>query len=425
MPLQFRSPRAPWLVLPLLLIACRMSGDSTRGAARQIEDMLTRGQFEQAVREAAELRERRRDDAESLVLHKKATLAWMLDQCRRLTFEEQDAEALELFRQAAALVPESEQARIWVLKTERKLGTHWLVTADELHADGALEGALEAYEKALSYEPELLAAREGAAQIDLLLNYREGLSNRYYNEGVRALHDYFLRISRGRFQYTRKYQKGHERASHREEEVISLLSEERFALARKFEDEGMWAAARNEYHIVLLMDPDNEQAQEGHARTKVEAKARRKMSEASMFVIREDFGRAREILEEGLELSSIQDALFEDALANLDDQRIEARYQRALTMEHDFQYREAITAFQAILDERQWYKDARTRLSTLEGTVARVERTYQEAARATSVEERRRKLREILIDWPDYRDVPDQLAALPAPPPVVEPVIEE
>jgi hypothetical protein len=173
------------------------------------------------------------------------------------------------------------------------------------------------------------------------------------------------------------------------------------------------------------MDPDNEQAQEGHARTKVEAKARRKMSEASMFVIREDFGRAREILEEGLELSSIQDALFEDALANLDDQRIEARYQRALTMEHDFQYREAITAFQAILDERQWYKDARTRLSTLEGTVARVERTYQEAARATSVEERRRKLREILIDWPDYRDVPDQLAALPAPPPVVEPVIEE
>ena len=419
-----RRTSAALLLLPFLTLACRAGKDSTRGSAGDIDGLIVRGRLSEAVHKAAKLRERRGDDEESVRLHKKATLALMLQRGRDLTFENQDAEALEIFRRALELVPESEQARTWVAKTEEKIGHQWLVAGDELHADGALEGALEAYEKALEHDPDLIAAREGAGQILLLMNHRAGLSERYYKEGVRSLHDYFLLIARGRFQYTQKYDDENQRAADREQEVVELLSDVRFAQARQLEEEGQWAAARNDYYIVLLMDPDNQLAKEGHERTKIEAAATRKIAEADMSAMRHDFERAKELLEEGMELSQLQDERFQDALANLDDARVEAMYQVALTLEHDFQYEAAIETYEQILDERQWYQDARTRLSTLEATVSRVERTYTEALEASSPEERRRKLRQITIDWPDYLDVRELLASLPPAPEIVGPTAE-
>ncbi len=397
----------------VLLSACAGTRGGVAADAGRVEDMLARGHFEEAVREAASLREKHPEDAQYEFLHLKATLGYLLEAGREATLANRDQEALEIFARATELAPDSVQAAEWLQKTRDKLALHWNVIGEELHAEGVIEGALEAYQKALLYDPEMLSAREGASQLLLTLNYREGLSERYYNEGVRALHDYFLRVSRGRFGYiTGKYEPKDELAGTRKGEVEDLIAEQRFAQARTLERSGQYAAARNEYYIVKLMRPDNAEAQEGYDRMKLEAVARRKLDEASMSIMRKDFDGALRLLQQGRDTTVGQLGVFDDAIANVDDQRIRSLYDDAVLAERDFQYETAIKLYEQILAERQWYEDARTRLETAQQTIARAAELYLQAKDAPSDEARLKLLRELEVTWPDYKDVREQLTVL-------------
>ena len=399
-------------VSALLLAACAGSRASIAGDATRLEDLMTRGRFEEAVREAAELRENDPSEGAYVELHRKASLGYLLAVGRQVTFENRDEAALEIFARAVEVAPESEQAREWYHKTRTKLALRWNLIGEEFHANGNIDGALEAYGKALEYEPEMLSAREGAAQLLLVKNFQEGLSNRYYNEGVRALHDYFLRVSRGRFQYTQKYDPGDPRAEQREDEVETRLAEQRFSQATALEAAGKYAAARNEYYIVLLMKPGDPAAQAGYDRMKIESDAKHTLEEAAMATLRGDFDSARDLLQGGQEKTTMQRQIFEDRLATLDDDRVRAQYEQAVILEGDFQFEEAATAYRHILEERQWFEDARARLEFVEERIERSAELYEQAGTVGSEEDRLKVLGEIELYWPEYKDVREQIIAL-------------
>jgi len=103
---------------------------------------------------------------------------------------------------------------------------------------------------------------------------------------------------------------------------------------------------------------------------------------------------------------------FHALIDTIDDRRIQAAYENALTFEHDFRYREAIVGYRRILEERQYYEDTRTRLSDLERTVAQVEELYASLATLGSPEEELETLRAIDLLWPEYEDVQARIDAL-------------
>lgn len=401
-------------LLAALLGACSSTRGRTASRSDHVDELIRRGKYEEAVREAAELREKHPDEDSYEFLHRKATLGYLLTVGREETLADRDEEALAIFERALAIAPESDQALEWFHKTRTKLALHWKVIGEELHAEGILDGALEAYQKALGYDPQLLPARVGASQILLLENYHDGLSERYYNEGVRALHDYYLRVSRGRFQYTQKYRPGDPRAGAREDEVEDHIADERFTMARTLEAAEHYAAARNEYYIVLLMRPGDPEAQAGYDRMKVENEAQRLFDEVSMAMLRRDFDRARELLEEGRAKTVTQVQRFEDMLANLDDARVRAMYEDAVMLQRDFQYEESLALFEKLLADRGWYDDARTRVDNLKVDIAKAEELYEKARLASTDEERLQLLRELEKHRLDYKDVRDQIIALKA-----------
>jgi tetratricopeptide (TPR) repeat protein len=401
------------LLAPLVSSGCASTKGRVSGDAVAVEDMLARGQFEEAVRKAASLREKHPGEEEYEFLHRKASLGYLLEAGRKATLADRDEEALDIFQRATEVAPDSVQAQEWLQKTRSKLALHWNVIGEELHAEGVIEEALEAYQKALDYDPEMLSAREGASQLVLLMNYRLGLSERYYNEGVRALHDYYLRVSRGRFVYiTKKYEPGDERADSRKDEVETMIADQRYAQAGKLERDGQYAASRNEYYIVLLMRPGDAEAQAGYDRMKVESMAKRKFDEAAMMAMRKDFDGARARLQEGRDVTVEQLDVFDDAIANIEDQRIRSLYDDAVLAERDFQYEAAIAIYEHILSERQWFEDARTRLETAQRIVADAADLYSKAQTAATDEERLALLRQLEVTWPDYKDARDQLTAL-------------
>ena len=67
--------------------------------------------------------------------HKAATVAWLMDQGRQLTFADKDMEALLTFEQALLLEPSSDVPLTWIGKTRGKMASASFVLAMELHAN--------------------------------------------------------------------------------------------------------------------------------------------------------------------------------------------------------------------------------------------------------------------------------------------------
>lgn len=396
------------LALALLPPACQASG---RTAERDVHGLIADERYREAVELAEERARRNPRDAQAIDDHRRASVAFLLEQGRRKSFLGEDEEALADFEHGASLTPELDQPRQWIARTRAKLADRWFQAAREAHANDDLPAALQGYETALVYDPEDEDSRAGVARVIEQMTYRDGLGEDYYNEGIRALRDYELYVAGSRFDYADKYRED-EKPARRVKEVEHEISKQVTARAARFEAAGFYAAARTDYRVAAELDPDNQEAHVGLERMTVEAEAHELLKQGQMWLRRAEWDRAREVLDEGRSLTVVQKEQFDAAIERIDDERIQAAYQYALDLEHDFRYEQAIEAYAAILEEREFYRDSRARMSTLTDSVAVATELYARLEGVQDPEERLRILRQIDLVWPEYRDVPAQIDAL-------------
>lgn len=372
--------------------------------------------FDDAVRVAADGVAKKPDDPEAQALHREASVAWLLEKGRRSTFEDQDEAAMATFREAIAIDPESTEARDWLRKTERKVALRELGKALELHANDQIQEAVEHYELALAADPEVPGAKAGRELAILLLRYRAGLGTRYFKDGLHAYSDYWLEYARSRFSYAEKYQTTDERARDRKDQVQELLAIQRLAAGRTHEDEGRFGAARGEYRMATLLDPNNADAQAALERAKTELKVTEKLKLARIEIVRGRPEKAQKLVEEALATTTRQKELAEGVLAELRESRFETIYRDALALERDWRFEEAAARYDELLVEAQFYKDSIARRDTLQEYVRRAAELYAKADAAATPEEQLVSLRQIELFWPEYRDVSTRIRALEAPP---------
>ncbi len=409
----FRSGRLP-SILPwaLLLSACAGSGAKHDKDVRWLVD---HGQFDKAVRVAAEAVERRPDDARAQRLHREATVAWWIEKGRRLTFQDRDLEAQEAFRSALAIDPDSAVARDWFEKTGLKLAQTALDEGLELHAEDRIPEALEAYERALAHEPDNRGARVGREICLMILQYRAGLGSAYFKDGLHALSDYWLEVARSRFTYAEKYRLEDQRAVERKQQVQSLLAIQRVAAGRAFEAEGRYGAARGEYRAALALDPDSADAAQGIERMENEMSVARDLRSARMEIVRGRLDSATKLAEAALERTVLQKDHAKGVLDEVREGGFEVQYRDGLSLERDWRFEEAVKRYDALLAEAQFYKDAITRRDTLKEYVRHAADLYAQAAQAATPEAELEILRKIDLFWPEYRDVSKRIAELEKP----------
>ena len=404
------TPRSLRLGSCLLLAAC--TSLASTDVSDEVDEKIRHGEYRAALVEATENLKQMLGDEEARVLHEKARVAAMLDKGRTLSFQDRDDEALEIFRMVRDEFPGSDQATQWVKKTEHKLGMKWINIGLEHHAGDDLEGAIAAYDKALTYLPADQSATVGLAAARFLSEYRVGVGDEYYVSGVRALSDYYLQQARTAFEKGLKYKERDELSTERREQVKVLLSEQRVVLAGDLEGMGLFGAARHEYKMALQLDPKNEAAAAGAERAAKEAKAQDLLTAAEMQTLRGRFDKAREILAEGAALTKVQGERFEGAVAGIDDAIHENMYQEAIDQYRDGDYEAAVKRFDELLAYSQYYKDARTRRDSLQSDIDAASERYERAAKAENDEERLRLLREIEVFWSNYRDIQLQIQRL-------------
>jgi tetratricopeptide (TPR) repeat protein len=390
----------------LTACASTRAGEAER---EQVREAIRNERYQEGVSLAATLHERAPEDAQLGELHRVATLAYLLDRGRRSTLGGEDDEALAWFAQAAELAPESERVREWQVKTHYKLADKWIAIGNEAFASENFAGASEAYTNVLEYVPNHPSALSGLGQVTILINYRTGLGEDYYKEGIRALSDYRLRRARRGFTATTKYLPDLDRAVRRATEVDRLLAQQRVEVAKGFELDGLYAAALNEFRFAHALDGENPEATEGLTRLELEAEAAEFLRDARMKIYRRQFGEALELLEQGEQRSISQQAEFEATRESILGEQLEALYQRGLDLEHDGLYAEAIGAYADLLRRVEYFKDARARKSTLEGYIEMAASYYEKAMAAQDPAVRLEHLRSIEGFWPDYKSPDDKV----------------
>lgn len=422
-------PHRPYLapLVPSLLLAGALSACRSAEEERDVTYYVQHGRYEKALELAKEELARRPDDPEAQELLLQTQVASTMGRGRKALFAGQEEVALQLFYQALALDPQNPHAATWIRKTRNQLADRWLDRAQGLSIETELEEAQLAYEKVLEYvlpdeaggDPGRVAevrdqARLGLARVLLRMNYRAGQSESYYRAGLHAFREWLLQEARTNFEKAEKFADT-DFGAERRARVEEMLAQERLFQARELEAVGFYFAARNEYRLVLLIDPENPAAQAGLDRMDRETRSARKMSEAEMGMLRGEYERAREPLEEAKALTRAQVDRLSVLEWQIEDARLRGIYEVAVDLERDYRYPEAIEAYDRLLVETEFYEDAVARRNALQWLVQSAEELYAKAEAAQTDEERFQYLWEIQsVVWPEYRDVEERLASLGA-----------
>jgi tetratricopeptide (TPR) repeat protein len=397
------------LLLPALLAACQ-SGAEDR--ADEVPELLRQGQYAEALRQAEKAHRQDPDDPRATEEYRLASAAVLLERGRRALFEDRDHEALALFQEAYEIAPEQPAIADWIYNASEKLALQWYRQGSASQADADLEQARADFERSLSYLPEYQRSRAALMRTLLQINYRAGLGEEYYHDGVRNLHDHLLDEADFSFSASLKYEPESELAGERRALTRAQLAEERTALALQLEGQGAFAAARNEYRMALLLDLDNAEAAAGFGRAALEEEAAEHLSEAEWRIMRKEYDQARAELAAGAELTEQQTEGYERMHATLDEALLGDIYDRAKLYQSDQQYEQAIATYTELLDQAPYFKDAFARRDALQDYVKRAEELYAQALAEPTPEEQAKYLLQIATFWPEYRDVAERLAAL-------------
>jgi tetratricopeptide (TPR) repeat protein len=421
-PLALRSKARPgriaWCVLALFAAGGCSSASSSERDSRslaELRELVRNGHFEEAVLRADELAARHAGEPAYEKARKDSVVALMLERARRLSFDGQDEAALEHAEAALDLDPLSGEAEAWRQPIVDKLSALWFLRGRDGHAAGTYVAAAEAYHKSLEYDPENKLAASQLAELEKMVGWRKDQSSTYYNGGVRAFVGARLPESRAGFEASRKYDDGD--AARAERRLVEVRREQALGqlhLANQQALEGYWRSAHRTIELAMELDPELEGGEELRERYGVEADVRDLRQTANLARLRDDFERARKLLTEARELSQAQLEKIDAELLEVDDAEALRQYELALDLEYDFRFEQAVAAYRVLLTNREFYKDARARIGTLEDAIVDAAALYSRAEAATSNEQRIELFRQIELIWPEYRDVRERLAALRA-----------
>lgn len=381
---------------------------------RDVAASIQHGRYAEAVEQARRMVEEDPGDARARALQVDAQVAFILNQGRDQVFRGDLTRALQYFEEALALAPEHPTVKSWIVKTRAQLAVQWLDAAAENTGPEHMEQAEQCLENVLLYDPDNAAAKRGLSQLLLLANYRAGMSKTYFDDGLSSFRELFLPQARRSFQISRRYAEN-EPASVRGRQVEKMLAEERLEQAKGLEADGLYFAARNEYRLVLLIEPDDAEARAGLDRMDREARATRTLAEADMAIRRGQLDAAEKTLAQAEVLTDAQQDSVSLLQSGIEDRRLEDLYLSALNLTDDYRYPEAINAFDELLALAPDYKDAALRKGTVEEFIRLTEEFYALALAAKDDDEAEPHLRRIhTILWPEYKDVVERLQAIEA-----------
>lgn len=403
-------------LLALLALAC---ASGPRGAEARIESIqsLTRdGDYVQAARASVQLLDELEQSSalrpRVVALQGEISVASGLETVRWMVFEGREVEALPVVEELKAAHPDVGAIDAWMERVRTKIADGWFEKARTAVAEERFDDARRAYAKSVEFDPTRTVVQDLLTELDRVEVWRAEVAEEIYYSGVGHLVDGRLLEAAGDFGKVGKYREQPTRARQRVSEVNVLLAESRVASAAALVADGHFSAAAKEFEEAARLNPSSDRIAADLERMRAEARANQMLIEGRSMILRGELERGAAEIAAGLELTALQKDLFQKELDGIGERRVQAAYDRALGLEHDFRFEQAVTAYEAILESRDFFKDCRARIDVLEDKIAEAERLHAEAAQAEDEATELSLLRQIEVFWPDYSDIPGRIRAL-------------
>ena len=351
-----------------------------------------------------------RDDVRKV--QREISLASGMSLARSLVLDDRNDEALAVLKELDLAHPESRLVDDWRSRVEKKIADEYFDEARYALGSGSFDAAREAYAKSVEYDPSRIVVQDLLSELDRVEAWRKEVAEGYYYQGVGNLVEGRFKESVGDFGKVKKFRENPDRAARRITEVNRQLAQFRVESADQLVSDGRFAAAAKEYVEAARLDPESETIARNLAALRSEAKAQQMLFEARSMILRGELDKGRAKLEEAKAITVLQVETFDAEIKGIADRRVESSYQRALGLEHDFQFEKAVTAYKEILEGRDYYKDTRARVDTLTDKISEAARLYDEYGAAGTDADRLKLLRQIEVFWPDYKDIPAKIRTL-------------
>ncbi len=396
-----------------LLCAC----GSGRARLRSSEQYYERANYYQAYKEAELARDLDPDDREIDRQYWKTRTASMLERGQELVFFDRDREALQEFERVLVTEPENRIALRWIEKTKGKLADAAAQRGVEALMAEDLEGALLAFNEALSTvqnQPEALA---GLKSVEEIWTKRRGKAKDAYLEGVRALAERLFAQTEYRMLIALRNDPGLEEAKAPQRMAQERLAERRYEEAQAIEKARRFGAALKEYTDIATSAPDLPGLTQRIEAMKVEVDVEAKMREAELMILRGQHDAATEILKACYEKTVASKGEVSEVMLLARERGFEARYLGAKDLELRNDYAGALTAYQAIATDWPGYRDVAARISGLSASIELATKAYDSAVEAEGKGDLKRAIdqfTEALLYHPGFRDAERRIRELRA-----------
>jgi tetratricopeptide (TPR) repeat protein len=408
-----RSSRAA-LVCILLASACqnvKPTGPKEGGVVALVRD----ARYAQAVSLAQEILDKNPDSVQANRNLHDASLALLISQGRDKTLQRDSEEGLDLFYRARELDGGNEVVRDWINKTRIQLAEDALTMSGTMNTRDELAERQEMLIRVLKYLPE----NEGSERVNNLrmlavsslkrveenLAYCKVRSQEAFDAGRTSLAKGNHHEAMHEFATALLYDKEQVDAVDLFRHAGVMVAGDLLADALRFEEAGLYDAARMEFERVHGKAPGNLEAIEGLNRMEREVRTGRILEEAEMAMLRGTPELAGKLLDEAQEMTRMQRNVVDNMRDSLLNTKWESMYERALALEVEGRLTDAVVAFEALLSAAGEFKDSSSRKRVSEELIAKADGLYLRAADAKNEADEYSLLREIQIFWPRYLDV--------------------
>ncbi len=343
---------------------------------------------------------------------------YLLAQAREMVFHNRDTEALHILERVLVLDPENPTAYIWIRKAKAKLAIDAIEEGEIRSKRGELSGALRSYNEALTYQPEDPDALRGIEQLDSIWAERRELAHERFMQGIRAMAEQKYKQTKYQMDNALEQDPALEQAKLQRSRAMRRLAEQRFEEAVEMEEASFFAPALSNYIFVKTVIPDWEGIDEAIAKLESEVKAIDLAEQGEMAVLRGEFDKAHQLLEEAFETCTFSKLTIGQKLELVRDRELGYQYMDAKDLELEFHYEEALAAFKAIAESSNGgYEDVLSRINDLEAAIAAAEEGHAAGLKAEEAGDLAMALEsfeEVLIHYPGYKDLEERIREIKA-----------
>jgi len=405
----------PSRVVICLALLGAVGCQTNRSAESRSQQFMERANYYQAYRVLVD--EYGKETVDTDPRFRGVRVGYLLELGTEHVFNNHEYTAIETFEEVLAINPDDPRAKQWIEKAQEKLAGKAAQRGDEHERSGELLEALMAYDEALDHVANFPRALAGIESVAKTVKSRQERAEDHYTRGVAALGEQLYPETWYEMVNAVTLDPKMVKATQKRDVAHDHLLASRFQSAVDLEEAGYHAAALTEYQTIQQQDPTFEGINQRVEHMRREAKVDALVRDAEMAVLKRDFDKAREALDEAYETTITQKHRVVELQILVKEGYSEDLYQKARICQFENRKEDALALFKKI--DEDWsgegFKDVKTWISSLEAELAEARAGYergQKAEQEGNLEAAIEAYDDALLYYPGFMGLDSKIAEL-------------